>query len=141
MKTPPERHRGPSYSSGARGLIAPQEYLISSSYLGSCKLFDNAVQFALLLEKAERNTTAATASDYQVIVRQLRRILVRGMPAHDLQCVLDAFPAAAELFENIHFEQYGLSRAPVLDAAYSAALTKRLMARLVLPALPASYRK
>lgn len=136
MKTPQERHRSPWYAAGARGSIAPHEYLISASYLGSCRLLDNAVELALLLENAERNASPATANNYQVIVCQLRRVLVRGLPANDLQCVLEAFPAAAELFENIHFERLGLSRAPLLNRAHSAAMTKRLMASLTLPFPP-----
>jgi hypothetical protein len=133
MQPPHESHRDPLYPARARSSIAPHEYLISASYLGSCRLFDNAVELALSLEIAEQNASPATANYYQVIVRQLRRILVRGLPADDLQCVLEAFPATAELFENIHFEKLGLSRAPLLNAAYSAAMTKRLMATLTLP--------
>jgi hypothetical protein len=141
MKTPPERHRSPWYTAGARGSIAPHEYLISASYLGSCRLLDNAVELALLLENAERSASPATANKYQVIVRQLRRILVRGLPPNDLQCVLEAFPATAELFENIHFQSLGLSRAPLLNAAYAAAMTKRLMATLTLPLAPEEEKK
>lgn len=136
MKLPHESHLGPLYPTGARGSIASHEYLISASYLGACRLLDKAVELALLLENAERKASPATADNYQTIVRQLRRILVRGLPPNDLQCVLDAFPAAVELFENIHFERSGLSRAPLLNAAYSAAITKRLMASLTLPLAP-----
>jgi hypothetical protein len=138
MQTPHERQGGPSYPVGTRGAIPPHEYLISSSYLASCRLMDNAVELALLLEKVERTASPAKANLYQVIVHQLRRVLVRGLQANDLECLLEAFPAAAELFENIHFQQLGLSRAPVLNAAYSAAMTKRLMARLVKPLPPKS---
>jgi hypothetical protein len=68
-----------------------------------------AVAFMLseLLERLERSRRPFAAEQYRSVVRHL-----------------DTHPAAAELYENLHYRHAGLCRSP-LDAALAAELEAR----------------
>lgn len=79
---------------------------------------------AQLLEKLDRSPVAADAAQYQAVVRRLGAELAQAAPGAALSAVLDAYPAAAELYENIRYEHAGLCRSP-LDASLQAELKAR----------------
>jgi hypothetical protein len=84
----------------------------------------NLVMLARMLERLDASGVAVDAQQYLSVVEHLTDEL-RGAPQDAaLHAVLSAFPAAAELYENIQYEHAGLCRSP-LDAALNAELAAR----------------
>lgn len=81
---------------------------------------------AQLLERLERNLTPTAAEQYRSVVEHLTQELAQVEPGEDLHVLLDSFPAAAELYENLHYAHAGLCRSP-LDASLAAELRARSM--------------
>ena len=78
-----------------------------------------------LLERIERHPPGVDADQYQAVVLRLGRALAApALPAEALEAVLDAHPAAAELYENRHYGLAGLCRSP-LEAAVAAETLAR----------------
>ena len=71
------------------------------------------VTLAHLLERLERSSVAVGADQYRSVVRHLADELARVQPDATLQAVLDAHPAAAELYENLNYQHAGLCRSPL----------------------------
>jgi hypothetical protein len=67
---------------------------------------------AHLLERLERSPSSASASQYQGVVQQITRLLAAAEPDGYLDAVLAAYPATAELYENLRYEHAGLCRSP-----------------------------
>ncbi|MEO7151186.1 MAG: hypothetical protein ABIX46_05670, partial [Burkholderiaceae bacterium] len=65
--------------------------------------------------------------EYQIVVGSLKRLLALGLPKYVLDPVLDAHPAAAELYENLTYSQLGLSRAPLQVAIGSAIVAIQVL--------------
>lgn len=76
---------------------------------------------AALLERLERNRRTASPAQYQTVARQLREMLAATEPDPYLDALLDNFPATAEIYENLRYEQLGLCRSP-FDAALHAEM-------------------
>lgn len=74
---------------------------------------------AALLERLDQSTAAVDAQQYQSVVQRLSDALREPDSSPGLGVVLDQFPAAAELYENLHYQHAGLCRMP-LDSALSA---------------------
>jgi hypothetical protein len=76
-----------------------------------------------LLERLERSTAPIGAEQYRSVVRHLSQEF-GSLQAHDgLSAVLDAHPAAAQLYENLNYRHAGLCRSPLeqsLDAELQA---------------------
>lgn len=84
---------------------------------------------ARLLERLEHSTVAVDAVQYRSVVRHLADELAQGPVDAGLHAVLDAHPAAAELYENLNYQHAGLCRSP-LDASLAAELrAKEAVAR------------
>ena len=83
-----------------------------------------AVTLAELLHRVESSQPAIGADQYRRLVQHLAHLLgtLAGQPA--LGALLDAFPAAAAVYENLHYAQAGLCRAPL-----QASLDSELQAR------------
>lgn len=90
---------------------------------------ENVIAFARLLERVERSTEPIGADQYRALVRQLALALAQDLPADALQAVLGAHPAAAELYENMHYEQAGLSRSSLERSIGSEMLAAQVLAR------------
>lgn len=82
---------------------------------------ENVIALARLLERIERSTTAPDPGQYRSLVAQLGAALEADLPAPALEAILNASPATAELYENLHYARSGLSRAP-LDRAVAAEM-------------------
>ena len=91
---------------------------------------ETAIALARILERVERSAAAVDADQYQVIVARLRSALSEDLPADALQAVLGAHPAAAEVYENMHYEHSGLSRSSLERSVSSEMLATQVLARV-----------
>ena len=82
---------------------------------------ENAIGLARLLERIEHSHRAPDPAQYQALVRQLGGALEADLPVAALEAILNASPATAELYENLHYERSGLSRSP-LDRSVAAEM-------------------
>ncbi|MBE7424600.1 MAG: hypothetical protein IT503_17220 [Burkholderiaceae bacterium] len=87
--------------------------------------------FALahLLQRVEVGRARADADAYRHLVSQLQAALAEEMPADAVQAILAAYPAAGEVYENLHYEQAGLSLAPLERSVASEQAAKAVLAR------------
>ena len=90
---------------------------------------ENVIALARLLERVETSAVAFSADQYQALVRQLKMALGQELPQDALNAVLGAHPAAAELYENQHYAQSGLSRSSLERSVGSEMLASELIAR------------
>lgn len=79
---------------------------------------------ARLLERIERSPFPVGAEQYRSVVLHLVEEFNDLEPGAELTALLDANPAAAELYENLHYQHAGLCRQP-LEAAAAAELQAR----------------
>ena len=82
---------------------------------------ETVIALARLLERVERAPSSASADQYRALVLQLQAALDDGLPTDALNAVLSAYPAAGEVYENMHYAQSGLSRA-TLDASVASEM-------------------
>jgi hypothetical protein len=78
-----------------------------------------AVLLAQLLERLDRSSVAVGAEQYRSVVRHLAEEFEQLHTDGGLTKLLDAFPSAAELYENLNYQHAGLCRSP-LDASLDA---------------------
>ncbi len=90
---------------------------------------ENAIALARLLERVETSGRAFGADQYRALVRQLGVALSQEMPDEALQAVLGAHPAAAEVYENLHYAESGLSRSSLERSVSSEMLASQILAR------------
>lgn len=76
---------------------------------------------AQLLERMERKLVPMAADQYRSVVDHLSKELAEVPPGDDLDFMLKAFPATAELYENLQYAHAGLCRSS-LDASLAAEL-------------------
>ena len=93
---------------------------------------ETLIALAGLLERVERSGVKVGAEQYRSLVRQVTLALNDELPADALQAVLGAHPAAAELYENLHYEQSGLSRSPLERSINSELLASQVLAKAAL---------
>jgi methylphosphotriester-DNA--protein-cysteine methyltransferase len=74
-----------------------------------------------LIERLEHEPLQASAEQYRGVVRQITRLLEQAEPDAQLDALLRASPATAEIYENLRYAQAGLCRAP-LELALNAEL-------------------
>jgi hypothetical protein len=88
------------------------------------------VALARLFQKLEASPVAVAPSQYRTVAERLAQAL-REAPAGDaLDAVLRAFPAAAELYENVQYAHAGLCRQPLEAALNAELLTRAAIARV-----------
>ncbi len=78
---------------------------------------------AQLLERLDRSAEPVGAEQYRSVVRHLAEELEELQSQQGLSALLDAFPSAAELYENLNYRHAGLCRSrlePALDAELQA---------------------
>jgi hypothetical protein len=88
------------------------------------------VRLATVLQHFDSGHLPFDASQYQAIAKQLAAALRRNAGSPALQAVLDASPVAAELYENLHYEQAGLARSPLEQAVSAELEATQVLARL-----------
>ena len=90
---------------------------------------ETAIALARLLERVETSGRAFGADQYRALVHQLGVALSQEMPDDALQAVLGAHPAAAEVYENLHYAESGLSRSSLERSVSSEMLASQAIAR------------
>ena len=90
---------------------------------------ENVIALSRLLDRVEASRVVIGADQYRALVRQLGVALQQEMPIDALQAVLGAHPAAAEIYENLHYEQSGLSRATLSRSVNSELLAQQVLAK------------
>jgi hypothetical protein len=88
------------------------------------------IALASILERIESSSAPVSADQYQVVVARLKAALSENLPDDVLQAVLNAHPCDAELYENMHYEQSGLSRSSLEQSVSSEMLAAEALARL-----------
>jgi hypothetical protein len=84
----------------------------------------NLVVLARMLERLDRSTVPVDAQQYRTVVSRIGDELAALPAGAPLEAVLEAFPAVAELYENLHYAHAGLCRSP-LERAMGAELAAR----------------
>ena len=79
------------------------------------------LSLAHLLQQLESNPLEASAEQYRQVAARLKQELERTPVDGRLEAVLRAYPAAADIYENLRYDVAGLCRAP-LEQAVSAEL-------------------
>jgi hypothetical protein len=87
------------------------------------------IVLAGILERMEHNTSL-DANQYQVVVARLKEALSADLPDDTLQAILNAHPAAAELYENMHYKLSGLSRLSLDQSISTETLAAQAIARV-----------
>jgi hypothetical protein len=90
---------------------------------------ETVIALARLLERVERTPSGASADQYRALVLQLQAALEEGLPTDALNAVLSAYPAAGEVYENMHYAVSGLSRSTLDRSVASEMATSQLLAR------------
>jgi hypothetical protein len=93
---------------------------------------ETAIALARILERVERSTERFDADQYQVLVSRLKAALSQDLPEPALSAILGALPAAAEVYENMHYQRSGLSRSSLDRSVSSEMLATQLLARVSL---------
>lgn len=91
---------------------------------------ETVIALARLLERVERTPSGASAEQYRALVLQLQGALDEGLPTDALNAVLSAYPAAGEVYENMHYAQSGLSRSTLDNSVASEMATSQLLAKI-----------
>ena len=84
----------------------------------------NLALLARILERLEHSTAAVDPEQYRSVVKHLASELAAAPQDAGLQAVLQACPAAAELYENLNYQHAGLCRTS-LDASLAAEAAAR----------------
>lgn len=91
---------------------------------------ETAIALARILERVERGVERVDADQYQVLIARLKAALSEDLPEPALNAVLGALPAAAEVYENLHYKLSGLSRSSLERSVSSEMATAQLLARV-----------
>jgi hypothetical protein len=83
-----------------------------------------AVLLSQLLERLDRSAQPVGAEQYLSVVRHLKEEFDELGTENALSALLDAFPSAAELYENLNYQHAGLCRSP-LELSLDAELRAR----------------
>ena len=67
------------------------------------------------------------ADQYRGLVRRIKDALVEPLPHQPLQAILNAHPAAAEIYENLHYDTSGLSRSTLERSVATEMLATQLI--------------
>jgi hypothetical protein len=90
---------------------------------------ENVIGLARLLARVEQSRAPVGPDQYRALVRQLQLALAQDLPIDALNAVLRTYPTAAELYENMHYEQAGLSRSPLDHSVISELLASQVLAK------------
>jgi len=83
-----------------------------------------AVLLSQLLERLDRSAVPVGAEQYMSVVRHLKNEFEELGAENSLSTLLDAYPSAAELYENLNYQHAGLCRSP-LEPSLAAELQAR----------------
>ncbi len=84
---------------------------------------------AYALERVERGFSSVSPLQYRQLTARLSEALRTVGPGVSLQPLLDAFPATAELYENVNYERAGLCRSPLQASSDAEVMARTILAR------------
>jgi len=84
----------------------------------------NLAVLARVLDRLERSSRPVDAGQYRTLAARVAAELEATPHDAGLDAVLDAFPAVAELYENLQYAHAGLCRS-ALDASAAAEMAAR----------------
>ena len=96
---------------------------------------ETLIALARLLERVEASSYAVGAGQYRALVRQIGTLLSAPLPGPALRAILDAHPATAEIWENLHYATSGLSRSPLDRLVATERLATDLLHKVARAAL------
>jgi hypothetical protein len=106
------------------------ENLMSAPLIESLRSrLETVIALARLLDRVEHSRASVGAEQYRALVQQLQLALTQDLPAEAVSAVLNAYPAAAELYENMHYAQSGLSRSSLDRSVGSELLASQVLAK------------
>lgn len=85
---------------------------------------------ARLLQALETSPEQADPGQYRQVAQRLSQTLAQTELDETLDAVLQAFPAAAQVYENLHYAQAGLCRHSLDQAMPAELATRALLQRL-----------
>ena len=91
---------------------------------------ETLIALARLLERVEASPVAVGAGQYRALVRQIQESLRAPLPAPALRAIVQAYPATAEIYENLHYETTGLSQASLDLSVATEMLATQLIHRI-----------
>lgn len=98
---------------------------------------ENLIAMTQLLERVDARPALVGAAQYRKLVQTVQDLLgADDLPDEALRAVLRASPAAALLYENLHYDRSGLSQSPL-----ELAIDSELDARQVLDRLRRASRQ
>lgn len=90
---------------------------------------ETVVALAGLLQRVETGPARIDAGQYRLLVEHLKAALAEELPGDALDKILAAFPAAADVYENLHYAHAGLSRASLERSVSSEMLAAKVIAQ------------
>jgi hypothetical protein len=92
---------------------------------------ENLIAMTQLLERVDAQPALVGAVQYRKLVQTVQDLLgADDLPEDALRAVLRASPAAALLYENLHYDRSGLSQSPLELAIDSELDARQLLDRL-----------
>ncbi len=91
---------------------------------------ETLIALSRLLERVEADPARVGAEQYRTLVRQVTHALDTDLPEDALRAVLGAYPAAALLYENLHYAHAGLSRSTLERSVQSEMAASQLLDRV-----------
>ena len=95
---------------------------------------ETTIALARLLERVETSSVPVGADQYRELIRQLKLALLAPIPEPALDAILAAHPSTSELYENLHYDRSGLSRAPLERSVATEMLAQQALRRAARPA-------
>ena len=90
---------------------------------------ETVIALSRLLERVEASAAKVSPDQYRTLVRQLTVALSQEIPEDAMRAVLGAHPAAAEVYENMHYAQSGLSRQTLERSVSSEMMASQAIAK------------
>ncbi len=90
---------------------------------------ETLVALARLLDRVEGSGKGIGADQYRAVVARLQAALSAQVPEPALEAILSAHPGASEVYENLHYEQSGLSRSSLDRSVSTEMLAAQAIAR------------
>lgn len=103
---------------------------MSAPMLGSYHSnLQNLALLAGIFERLEHSVDRVDAAQYRAVVERLSAALGSELPFEALNAVLNAYPATAELYENLQYAHAGLCRSPLALAVPAEAAAREALQR------------
>ncbi len=110
-------------------IVMPQSQASAQGLLCLPPQLHGLAALASLLERIEQGKARPDASQYRLLVERIREQLDQLPMEPALSALLDAFPAAAEVYENLRYDRAGLCRTALDRSVASERLARDALRR------------